>query len=157
MTIEAKLQDLGLELPEPPPPAANYRPWTQSGNLLFVSGQLPMRGGSLAYSGAVGKERSVEEGYEAARLAILNVLAQVKSALGGLGRIRQVVRIEGHVASAPGFHDQSKVINGASDLLREVLGDRSGHARVALGHIALPLGATVEIAAVIEVEDGARA
>jgi enamine deaminase RidA (YjgF/YER057c/UK114 family) len=153
MTIESKLRELGVDIPPAPPPAANYRPWVRSGRLLFVSGQLPMRAGKLAFEGAVGAERTESDGYEAARLCAVNILSQVKAAVGDLERIRQVVRIDGHVASAPGYRGQPKVLNGASDFLQKVLGERAGHARVALGHNELPLGATVEISAIVEVAD----
>jgi enamine deaminase RidA (YjgF/YER057c/UK114 family) len=152
MAIETRIRELGIELPVAPGPAANYKPWVRAGDLVYVSGQLPMRDGRLVHEGAVGAARTVEEGYDAARICAVNILSQVKSALGGdLERIRQLVRIDGHVASADGFRAQPKVINGASDFFVAVLGERAGHARVALGHNELPLGATVEISAIFQV------
>lgn len=152
MDVERKLAELGLELPPPAGPAARYRPWVLAGNLLFVSGQLPMRDGNVAYTGRVGTELTTDEGYEAARLCALGVLAQIKDALGGFDRVEVVARVDGHVSSASGFYGQPRVLDGASDLLREVLEDRGGHARVALGHNELPRGAAVEVSAIIVVK-----
>ncbi len=150
--IEQRLADLGLTLPEAAAPAANYVPYTVAGGLLFVSGQLPMRAGKVAVTGKLGDAADVERGQEAARLCALNLLAQARAACGGdLGRLRRCLRLGGFVASAPGFTDQHKVINGASDLIAEAMGDAGRHARFAVGCSALPLDAAVEVEATFEI------
>jgi enamine deaminase RidA (YjgF/YER057c/UK114 family) len=146
MIIESKLEKLGLQLPEAAPPAANYEPFQRIGNLLFVSGQLPTVNGELKYPGQLGAELDAKAGYKAAVLCALNGLAQIKQALGSFDALETIVRIEGFVNSAPGWSEQSTVINGCSDLLRKVLGPKAGHARIAVGCSALPLNAAVEIA-----------
>lgn len=148
--IETNLKDIGIELPRAPAPAANYVPWVISGNLLFVAGQLPMEAGQIAVTGTLGAGISVEVGQRAARLCAINIIAQAKAALGDLDRVTRVVRLGGFVASANGFTDQSKVVNGASDLMVEVFGDAGRHARAAVGVNTLPLGAAVEVDAIIE-------
>jgi enamine deaminase RidA (YjgF/YER057c/UK114 family) len=150
-TVEERLREMGLELPEAPPAAANYRPFVLAGPFLFVSGQLPLSRGQLLYRGHVGVDLTVDEGYAAARICALNVLSQVKAALLDFERLESLVRVDGHVACAPGFTSHPQVLNGASDLFRKALAERSGHARVALGHNELPLGAAVEIAATFHV------
>jgi enamine deaminase RidA (YjgF/YER057c/UK114 family) len=151
-TIEARLARLGVELPAASAPAANYLPFLRHGDLLFVSGQLPVTGNGLEQRGRLGESVSLEDGRTAARLCAINVLAQAKAALSGdLERIRQIVRITGYVASTPEFTDQHLVVNGASDLLAEALGERGKHSRAAVGVAALPLGAAVEVDAVIAV------
>lgn len=150
--IEKKIEALGLELPEVPQPVASYIPAVHSGNYVFTSGQLPVIKGELKRRGKVGSDLSIEEGYECARVAALNCLAAVKSVVGALDRMRRVVRVVGFVNSAPGFEDQPKVINGASDLLVEIFGDQGKHARLALGTNELPLGAPVEVEMVVEVQ-----
>ena len=129
MAIEQRLKELGVELPTAPKPVANYVPAVRAGRLLFLSGVLPMINGRLSYTGKLGRDLTVEQGAEAARLALLNALAIIKSELGNLDRIAQVVRMTGHVASAEGFVQQPAVVNGASDLLVAVFGDRGRHAR----------------------------
>lgn len=151
-TIEKRLGDLGVVLPAAAAPAANYVPFVRSGNLLFPSGQLPIRDGKLAVTGLLGKDVDLTAGQEAAKLCAINVLAQAKTALGDLEKIRRVVKITVYVASAPTFTEQHLVGNGASDFLVAVLGERGKHARVAIGMAALPLNASVEIEAVLEVE-----
>lgn len=153
MDPEERLKRLGLRLPDPPEPAANYKPFIRAGNLLFISGQLPVVRGEVRYRGAVGLDLTEEEGYEAAKLCALNVLAQIKAALGSLQRLEVLIRVEGYVNSAPGWTDQPKVLNGASDLFAQVLGDKSGHTRIALGHNTLPLNAAVEVAAVASFQE----
>ncbi len=149
--IAARLRDLGLELPPAAAAVANYVPFVVSGSLVFVSGQLPLDGGKLAVSGHLGDNVTLEDGIRAARLCALNLLAQAGAAAGGdLDRIRRVVRLTGFVACAPGFTDQPKVVNGASDLMVEVLGDAGRHARVAVGAPTLPLGAAVEVDGIFE-------
>jgi enamine deaminase RidA (YjgF/YER057c/UK114 family) len=151
MYVEAKLKELGLELPPTPRPAANYVGAVQSGHLLFISGHGPTKDGQMAYIGKVGKDLSVEQGYEAARLVALNCLASAKSVLGDLDRITRVVKILGMVNCSEDFGDQPKVINGASDLLVQLFGDSGRHARSAVGMQALPFGIAVEIEMIFEV------
>ena len=150
--IETRLKDLGVTLPQAAAPAANYVPYVISGSMLYISGQLPMEGGKIAVTGHVGKDVDVAGAQRAAELCAINILAQAKSALGGdLGRIRQLVKINGFVASTPEFIEQHLVLNGASNLLANVLGDAGKHARAAVGMAALPFNAAVEIDAVIEI------
>ena len=152
MSIEDKLRQMGLELPEPPKPVAAYVPCVRTGNLLFVSGQVPREKGVLRFSGHVGGNLSVEEGQQAARLCALNALSVVKGELGNLDRVRRIVKLTGFVASAAGFTDQPKVVDGASTLLAELFGERGQHARAAVGVNELPLGSAVEIEMIVEVE-----
>jgi enamine deaminase RidA (YjgF/YER057c/UK114 family) len=152
MRVEAKLNELGLQLPPPPRPAANYVGAVLTGNLLFISGHGPMKGGEIAYSGKVGKDLSVEQGYEAARLVALNCLASAKATLGDLDRIRRVVKLLGMVNCTEDFGDQPKVMNGASDLLVQLFGEAGRHARSAVGMQALPFGIAVEIEMILEVD-----
>ena len=151
MTYEEKLTSLGLALPEAPKPVATYVPAVQTGNLLFLSGVLPMRNGQLAFTGKLGRDLTVPEGVEAAKVAILNALAIAKQELGSLDRITRVVKVVGHVASADGFVEQPQVLNGASDLLVAIFGDAGRHARVATGAAELPRGAAVEIEVILAV------
>lgn len=150
MSAEDKLKDLGLELPPPPQTAGAYRRSVRSGQLIFVAGQLPLAGGEMQYSGQVGADLSVEEGYAAARLCMLNALSVLKAEAGSLDALR-LVRLGGFVASAEGFTGQAQVVNGASELAAEVLGEQGIHARLAVGAIALPLGAAVELEVIAEV------
>ena len=154
MSIEENLEKMGLKLPPAPQPAGNYSAAVRVGNLLFVSGQFPIENGALRYAGRVGAELTEQEGYAAARLAALNVLAQIKAALGSLDRVEQLVRVEGHVASAPGWTNTPKVLDGASDLFVEVLGKRGMHARTAHNPGVLPWNLAVELVVVVEVQDG---
>jgi len=150
--IVDRLTELGLTLPEAPKPVAAYVPSVQTGALLLVSGQLPMEGGSLRSAGRVPEHVSLEEAKQCARVCVLNGLAVAKDALGSLDRIRRVVRVGCFVASTPEFTDQPKVANGASELLQEIFGEAGRHARAAVGSVALPLGAPVEIEFTFEVE-----
>lgn len=144
--IERRLEELGIELPSPPKPAGLYAPAVVVGTMLFVSGQIPARDGELPYRGKVGGEVDVEGGREAARIAVLNALAAARSALGSLDRVARVARLTVYVASAPGFVAQPQVANGASELLRDVLGDDRGvGARSAVGVAELPAGVPVEV------------
>ena len=149
---EARLAELGLVLPDAPKPVASYVPARRGGNLVFVSGQLPMRDGKLAATGTVPDQVSPEAANECARQCALNGLAVLKSEIGDLSRVRGVVRLGGFVASAPGFTAQPGVINGASDLMLELFGEAGKHARAAVGSVSLPLGAPVEIEFLFEVE-----
>lgn len=147
-TVEARLSALGITLPKPNPAVANYLPVVEQDGWIHVSGQLPMANGALTCTGKVGAEVGVDDAYQAARLCAINGLALIKDVLGGhdgaLENVR-IVRVGGFVASAEGFTGQPKVINGASDLLVEVLGENGRHARAAVGVAELPLGAAVEV------------
>ncbi len=153
MTAEQRLQSLGLELPPAPAAVAAYEPWVRSGSLVFTSGQLPWRDGQMAFTGRLGAELTVEQGYAAARQCALNALAQLRSAVGDLERIRRLVRVEGYVHCAPGFRGHPQVLNGASDLFNAVLGSRGAHARLAVGISDMPLDAAVQITVTAEVAD----
>lgn len=150
MSIEDKLQELDLSLPDLAEPAGAYVPGKRTGNLIFVAGQLPLRDGNLVCTGKVGADVTVEEAYEGAKQCALNGLAVLKSVAGSLDDIAQFVRVEGFVASAEGFTDQAKVINGASELIAAVFGEAGSHARFAVGANELPLGASVEVALIAE-------
>jgi len=151
-TVETRLSALGLTLPEAAAPAANYVPYVQSGNLVFVSGQITLKDGALEYVGRVGDDFTTEQAYEAAKLCGLNLIAQVKAACGGdLERVVRVIRLGGFVNCTADFTDQPKVINGASDLMADVFGDKGKHARAAVGVNTLPLGVAVEVEGVFEI------
>lgn len=149
---EQQLAGLGLKLPAPPPALANYVGAVRSGNLVFVSGHGPYRDGQYQYIGKVDSQVSVEEAKKAAQLTILNALASLKAETGSLDRVRRVVKLLGMVNSDPGFGRQPEVIDGASDLLVHIFGDRGRHARAAVGLGALPMGISVEIEMVVEIE-----
>jgi enamine deaminase RidA (YjgF/YER057c/UK114 family) len=149
--IESRLNALGLVIPTPASSVANYVGWTTTGNLIFTAGQLALVNGKLNYPGIVGGDMDVETAKLSARLCAINVIAQFKTACNGdLNRITRIIKVTGFVASAPGFTDQPKVVNGASDLFVEVFGDVGIHARSAVGVVALPLNASVEVEAVAE-------
>ncbi len=150
MSAEDTLRRLGLQLPPAPKPVANYIPAVLSGRLLFLSGVIPVREGALALSGKVGRDLTVEQGYDAARIALLNALAIVRSEAGSLDRVKRVVRMVGYVASAEGFVHQPAVVNGASDLLVQLFDQAGRHARIAVGTSELPMGAPVELELILE-------
>lgn len=150
--IEARLKALDLVLPEIPAALANYVPFLHLDRLLFVSGQLPLLQGQIAVAGKLGADLDIAQGAEAGKLCALNILAQAKAALRDLDRIVQCLRLNGYVNATPDFTDHSKVINGASDLMVEVLGNKGRHTRVAVGCASLPLGAAVEIDALFAIE-----
>ncbi len=152
-TIEQRLEELGVSLPEPATPVANYVGYVITGNLLFVSGQVPFGpDGKVQYQGVVGKSVSIEDAQKAARLCAINILAQAKAACGGdLGKIRRCVKLGGFVNAVPEFEQHPQVINGASDLMVGVLGDAGKHARFAVGAGSLPINVSVEIDAVFEI------
>ncbi|WP_370673715.1 RidA family protein [Pleomorphomonas sp. PLEO] len=150
-SVESALNGLGLALPEAIAPVANYVPYVRTGNLLFVSGQISKTTAGAAITGKLGVDVDVAGGQKAAELCALNILAQVKVAVGDLDRIVRVVRLNAFVNSAPEFTDQPQVVNGASNLFANVLGDKGKHSRTAVGVAALPLGVAVEIDAIIEV------
>lgn len=145
MNVEQRLQELGIALPAAPRPAGTYEPWIRAGNLLFISAQFPIADGELKYVGRVGAELTDEQGYQAARLAALNVLAQIQAALGGFDPLETLLRVEGHVASAPNWNNAPKVLNGASDLFVNVLGTKGRHTRSAFTPEKLPWNLSVEL------------
>jgi enamine deaminase RidA (YjgF/YER057c/UK114 family) len=150
--MNARLAELGLELPEPAAPGANYVPFVRTGDLVFVTGQLSQWNGERRFVGKLGREFDVEEGQQAARLCALNVIAQLRVAVNDdLDRVVRCVRIAGFVNSTPEFHGQSQVVNGASDVFVEVFGERGRHARMAVGVAALPYDVAVEVEGVFEI------
>ncbi len=151
MSFEARLTELGITLPLAPKPVATYIPAVRVGDLLFLSGTGPFKDGAIVYAGKLGEDLTVEQGYEAARLTLLNALAMVRQELGTLDRVTRVVRLTGHVASAEGFTQQPAVINGASDLLVQIFGEAGRHARLALGAAELPLNMAIELELILQV------
>ena len=150
--IEQRLRDAGITLPEAPVPAANYVPAAMGAGLLFVAGQVPMQDGRIAFVGKLGGGVSLEDGQAEARLCAINILAQAKAALDGdLGRIKRALKVQGFVNCTPDFGEHPKVVNGASDLLVQVLGDAGRHARFAVGAPSLPFDSAVEVDATFEV------
>jgi len=145
VSVEQKLSELGLKLPDVPTPVAAYVPGVRHGDLVFTSGQIPVAGGQLKYAGKVGGEVSLEDGYRAARLCALNALAVLADLAGGLDNIERILKVTGFVNSAPGFSDQPKVVNGASELLGELFGEAGLHARAAVACNELPLDSAVEV------------
>ena len=150
MDIEERVQQLGFQLPSVPTPAGAYVPGILTGNLCFVSGQTGTVNGKLVYTGKLGREVSVEDGYKSAQIAVLNCLAEAKAVLGSLHRIKRIVKVTGFVASAEGFDQQPQVMNGASELLVEIFGETGKHARSAVGVAELPFGAPVEVELILE-------
>lgn len=150
--VEEKLAELGLQLPTPPPPVANYVRAVTVGNLVFLSGHGPSRDGKLVYVGKVGADLDVKTGYDAAQLVMLNCLSSLKEEIGELDRVKRVVKLLGMVNAAPDFGEQPEVINGASDLLTQLFGDRGRHARSAVGMVSLPRGIAVEIEMIVEID-----
>lgn len=149
--VEERLDELGIQIPDVPTPVGSYKPASASGNLIFVSGQLPIAGGKLLYTGKLGADLSVERGKDAARVCSINAIAVMRNELGSLSRIKGIIKLTGYVASSPGFHSQADVVNGASDLFYQVFGDGGRHARAAVGVSELPLNAPVEIEVVAEI------
>ncbi|WP_373521354.1 RidA family protein [Aquiflexum sp.] len=150
---EGKLAALGIELPNPPEPVANYVNGVRTGNLIFLAGKGPRYADGREITGKLGQDVTIEEGYEGARLTAINQLAVLKSMLGDLRKVKRIVKVLGMVNSDPSFIDQPKVINGFSDLMVEVFGERGKHARAAIGVATLPRGQAVEIEVIVEVED----
>ncbi len=146
-TPEKRLEELGIELPEFSKPSANYVKWRKVGNLLFLAGD----GSDM--KGKLGKDLTIEEGYQAARMTGVDILATLKAACGDLSKIKQFVKVKGMVNSAPDFYDQPKVINGFSDLMVEVFGEKGKHARAAVGMVSLPSNIAVEIEVIVELEE----
>lgn len=151
MSFDAKLKALHIELPMAPKPVANYVPVVRAGDLLFLSGVLPSREGQLILTGKLGQGITIEQGMEAAKVAALNALAIVRGEVGSLDNVKRIVKMVGHIASAPGFTDQPQVLNGASDLLVQIFGEAGKHARVAVGAAELPRQAPVEIELIVQV------
>ena len=150
--IEARLIELGIQIPDAPKPVAAYIPAKKTGNLVFTAGQLPMVNGELISKGLLGKDVEIEEANKAARICALNALAAIKGVIGDLDQIKQVVRVVGYVASVPTFTQQPAIVNGASELLVEIFGENGKHARSAVGMAVLPLNASVEIELTVEVQ-----
>jgi enamine deaminase RidA (YjgF/YER057c/UK114 family) len=150
-TIDQRLADLGVTLPTPAKPAANYIPAVRTGNLLFVSGQIPMGPNGVEFVGKLGADADIEVGRAAARLCAINLLAQVKAHAGDLAKLVRVVKLTGFVNCTPDFGDQPKVVNGASDFLVDVLGEAGKHSRSAVGVAALPFGVAVEVEGIFEI------
>lgn len=150
--IEGRLAELGIALPGTVPPLASYVPSVQAGNLLFVSGQITLKDGKPDFIGKLGRDFTSEQGYQAARLCGINIVAQLKAALGELDRVKRVVKLTGFVNAVPEFTEQPQVVNGASDLLAEIFGDKGRHARSAVGVGSLPRGVACEVEAIVEIE-----
>jgi len=153
MSAEQKLNELGLELPQTANPVGAYVPAVRSGQLLFTAGQLPLKDGKLTAEGKVPADVSLEDAYWAAKQALLNALAAARAELGSLDKIAQIVRLNVFVNSSPGFADQAKAANGASELLQEIFGDSGRHTRCAIGAAELPLNAPVELDLILEIAD----
>jgi enamine deaminase RidA (YjgF/YER057c/UK114 family) len=152
VNIEEKLNELGIKIPEAPKPAAVYVPAKTVGNLVYTSGQDCRVNGKLLYEGKVGSDLTVEQGYEAARQTMINCLAVLKAEIGDLSRVKQIVKLLAFVNSAPGFVEQPYVINGASELLEEVFGEKGQHARSAISSNELPFNTPVEIEMIVEID-----
>jgi enamine deaminase RidA (YjgF/YER057c/UK114 family) len=152
MSAEARLKALGLTLPAPVAPLANYLPFVRTGTLLFISGQLPMRDGTLLARGKLGAGITTDQGKEAARACALNILGQVRAAIGSLDAVQRVVRLGGFIAATPNFTDLALVMNGASDLVAEIFAETGRHARSTVGVPVLPADAPVEVEALFEVQ-----
>jgi enamine deaminase RidA (YjgF/YER057c/UK114 family) len=151
--IENRLKELGIEIPMPPKPIATYVPWVITGNLVFISGQGATRDGKMAYQGKVGESVSLEDAIASARLTALNLIGHLRDACGGdLNRVKRVVKLLGLVNCTPNFLEHPKVINGASDLMVEIFGDKGRHARSAVGAPSLPFNISVEIEGIFEIE-----
>ena len=153
MTIEKKLEQLGINLSDAPKPLGSYKPAVVSGNMVFVSGQLPLKDGELLYQGKVDDEVSLEQAVLASRQCAVNSLSILKSELGNLDRVRRIVKVTGYVASSPGFNNQANVLNGSSDLYFEVFGEKGVHARAAVGVFELPINSPVEVEVIVEFDD----
>ncbi len=149
--IEEKLKSLNITLPNPPKSAGAYVPVVKSDHTVYVSGQIPIENGKVTFKGKVPNDQSLEQAQKAAILCVVNALAQLKAELGSLDKISKIIRVSGFVNSDPDFTDQPKVINSASDLLYEIFGEKGKHSRIAVGVTSLPLGATVEIDMIVEI------
>ena len=152
MSADENLLKLKIVLPEPPSPIGAYLPATRSGDLVFISGVLPLAQGELAYKGKLGSDLGVEKGYEAARASCLNALAIIKKELGSLDKVKRIIKVTGYVASTASFNEHPEVVNGASELLLAVFGESGRHARAAIGCSSLPRDSPVEIEMIVEVK-----
>jgi enamine deaminase RidA (YjgF/YER057c/UK114 family) len=150
--IEQKIESLGIKLPTPPTPAGSYVPVVRTGNLLYISGQIPMEDGKVVFSGKVSDE-NLETAQKSARMCAINILAQLKREIGDLEKVSKIVRLSGFVNSVPGFSQHPKVINSASDLFFEIFGEKGKHSRIAVGVASLPLDSMTEIDAIVEVSE----
>lgn len=150
--VNKRLDELGIKLPDPPDPLGAYKPAVVSGSLIFISGQLPLRDGNLAYKGKVGEQVTEQEAYQAARVSSINALAVMGKEVGDFNKVKRIVKITGYVSSAQGFNSQAAVINGASDFFFEVFGEAGRHARAAVGVSELPADSPVEIEVIAEIE-----
>lgn len=152
MSIEARLKELNITIPEASKPVAAYVPAVRTGNLIFVSGQLPVVHGQLKYKGILGRDMDVSAGYDGARICAINCLAAIRTVEPDLNKIKRIVKVTGYVNSIGDSGDQPKVVNGASELLEKIFGEKGKHARAAVGMSGLPLGALVEVEMIVEVE-----
>ncbi|HHU69201.1 MAG TPA: RidA family protein [Thermoanaerobacterales bacterium] len=153
MSINEKLNKMGIQIPQTPKPVAAYVPAVKTGSYIYTSGQIPSVDGKLMYKGKVGKDLSLEEGYEAAKICAINCLSAIKSLIEDLDNIDKVIKVTGFVNSAEGFNLQPKVVNGASDFLGNLFGDKGAHARSAVGVSCLPLDAAVELEMIVRIKD----
>lgn len=153
MSINEKLNKMGIQIPQTPKPVAAYVPAVKTGSYIYTSGQIPSVDGKLMYKGKVGKDLSLEEGYEAAKICAINCLSAIKSLIEDLDNIDKVIKVTGFVNSAEGFNLQPKVVNGASDFLGNLFGDKGAHARSAVGVSCLPLDAAVELEMIVKIKD----
>ena len=149
--IEKRLKDLGISIPNAPKPAGSYVPIVLTGKLAFVSGQIPIKDGQVVYQGKVGDTQSIDDAQEAAKLCVINGLAQIEAYCGTLDNLEKIIKISGFVNSIKDFTEHPKVINAASDLLMKIFGEKGRHSRIAIGVSSLPLNATVEIDMVVEI------
>lgn len=153
MSIEKKLKDLGIEINEAPKPVASYVPAVKTDNYVYTSGQIPLKNGELQSKGKVGKDITLEEGYEAAKICAINCLSAVKSMIKDLDKIEKIVKVTGFVSSGEGFNQQPQVVNGASDFLGEIFNEKGEHSRAAVGVSELPLNASVEVEMIVKVKE----
>eukprot|EP00127_Corallochytrium_limacisporum_P003992 Clim_evm41s156 gene=Clim_evmTU41s156 len=153
MSIEAKIEELGLKIPKPGPPKGNYVPCVRSGNLLFLAGHIPFNEDGSLITGKLGADMKTDEGYQIARTVTMGMVATLKQELGDLDKIKRIVKVTGMVNSTPDFVEQPQVLNGCSDLLGEIFGEKGVHCRVAAGFAALPLGVAVEIDMIAEFQE----
>lgn len=149
--IDEKLKSLNIILPNAPKPAGSYIPVVISNNIAYVSGQIPVKGGKVVFSGKVPTQQSIEEAGKAAKLCAINALAQLKASLGNLDKINKIIRVSGFVNSTPEFDQQPTIINSASDLLFNIFGEKGKHTRIAVGVASLPLESTVELDMIVEI------
>lgn len=150
--IEERLESLGIKLPNPPTPAGSYVPVVKTGNLLFISGQIPMEDGKVMFTGKVSDE-NLEDAQKSARMCAINIMSQIKRSTGRLDKVSKIIRLSGFVNSVPDFSQQPKVINPASDLFFEVFGEKGKHSRIAVGVASLPLNSMTEIDAIVEISE----